>query len=57
MYSMLKGDRPRRPNLHKVSDAIWYMIERCWQSLPSQCMSIGEVVELLVAELHRVYDS
>ena len=51
MYSMLKGDRPHRPAHPEISDGIWNMIEKCWHHIPSQRMSIGEVVGILVAEL------
>jgi hypothetical protein len=50
-YSMLNGVRPPRPNLHKISDRVWYMVERCWHNVPSERMPAGEVVDLLQAEL------
>ena len=56
MYSMLKGDRPPRPNHQEVSDRIWYMIERCWHVVPSERMSIGEVIVLLETELQQAHD-
>ncbi|KAF9645215.1 kinase-like protein [Thelephora ganbajun] len=48
-YSMLTGDRPSQPDNHEISDRLWDMIERCWDSMPSKRMSVGEVVGLLEA--------
>ncbi|KAF9651178.1 kinase-like protein [Thelephora ganbajun] len=56
-YSMLNGDRPPRPDHPEVSDRVWYMIERCWNRIPSERMSIGGAVDLLEAELRRIPDS
>lgn len=50
-YSMLNGARPPWPNHHEISDRVWYMVERCWHNVPSKRMSVGEVVDLLEAEL------
>ncbi|KAF9644638.1 hypothetical protein BDM02DRAFT_3102592, partial [Thelephora ganbajun] len=49
-YSMLRGDRPPRPNHHGISDPLWDMIERCWDSVPSKRMSVAEVLNLLGTE-------
>ena len=56
MYSMLKGDRPDRPNDQGITDVIWRMVEQCWDFIPSQRMSSGEVVRLLVEELQQIFD-
>lgn len=56
-HSMLKGARPPRPDHHEVSDRVWGMIERCWESVPSRRVPAREVVELLEAELRQTSDS
>jgi len=56
-YSMLSGDRPLRPNHREISDRVWHLIERCWHNVPSERMSVGEVVTLLETELRRISDS
>lgn len=56
-YSVLRGDRPHRPNHHVISDAIWHIVERSWHGVLSQRMSIEKVVGLLAAEEQCVYDS
>lgn len=50
-HSMLKGVRPQRPNGHRISDRMWYIIEHCWHSEPSERISIEEAVSLLETEL------
>ena len=57
VHSMLTGDRLNRPNHNKISDAMWHMVEQCWHRVPSQRMSIEEVVRLLSAELGQTHDS
>ena len=52
-YSMLSGARPSRQNHHKIPDRVWYMIEQCWHNVPSERMSVEEVVNLLEIELRR----
>ena len=52
-YSMLNGARPPRPNHHEMSDRLWYLIERCWHSVPSERMPAGEAADLLETELGR----
>ncbi|KAF9644623.1 kinase-like protein [Thelephora ganbajun] len=49
-YLILKGDRPPRPDHHEISDRLWDIIERCWDSVPSKRMSVTEVVNLLEIE-------
>lgn len=51
MHAMLNGDRPSRRNDHEISDRVWYMIQRCWHSVPSRRMSVREAVDLLEIEL------
>lgn len=52
-YSMLDGLRPPRPNDPELSDQIWEMINRCWDNVPSQRMTIADVVSVLEAELRN----
>jgi len=52
-YMMSKGDRPSRPNHHGISDRVWYVIERCWNNVPAERMSIREATTLLETELLR----
>ena len=44
---ILSGARPPRPGHHQISDRVWGIIERCWQSVPSKRMLAGEAVSLL----------
>ncbi|KAF9779523.1 kinase-like domain-containing protein [Thelephora terrestris] len=53
-YSMLKGNRPPRPSRQEISDRLWYMVERCWHAVPTQRISIGELVDLLETELRHL---
>lgn len=57
VHSMLSGARPPRPGHQDVSDQVWCMIERCWQSVTSKSVLAGEVVDLLEGELRRISDS
>ena len=52
-YSMLSGARPSRPNYHEISDQMWYLIEQCWDSVPSRRLSVGEAAGILEKELGR----
>lgn len=52
-YMMSKGNRPSRPNHHGISDRVWYVIERCWNNVPAERMSIREATTLLETELLR----
>jgi len=52
-YSMLSGARPPRPDHHEISDGVWYMIEQCWDGVPSRRLSIGEVISILETESGR----
>jgi len=56
-YSMLSGDRPLRQNHQEISVPLWYMIERCWHSVPSKRMTAGETLNLLETELRSQSDS
>jgi len=49
--SMLSGTRPPRPDNHAVTDVLWYMIERCWHTIPSRRITASEVVDLLLEDL------
>ncbi|KAF9647214.1 kinase-like protein [Thelephora ganbajun] len=53
-YLMLRGDRPPRPDHHKVSGSVWQMIQSCWNPVASRRMPIEEVVTLLEVELSRI---
>ncbi|KAL2920383.1 hypothetical protein HK105_200456 [Polyrhizophydium stewartii] len=44
------GERPDRPK--RVPDALWRIIERCWQADPAGRLSVGEVVATLKALPH-----
>lgn len=46
-YSMVNGARPQRQHHQRISGRVWYIIERCWHNLPSERMSVSEVVNLL----------
>ena len=49
---MVKGGyRPPRPKNHHLSDGIWEMIKRCWDSDKSKRPKITEVIAILEAEL------
>jgi len=52
-YSMLSGARPPRPDNHDIPDRVWDVIERCWDSVPSRRLSVGEAVRILETELGR----
>ena len=56
-YSMLTGVRPSRQTRHNIPDRVWYMMERCWNDVPSKRMSAEEVVNLLETELSLISTS
>jgi len=55
-HSMLNGARPPRTNSNEITDQVWYIIERCWDNVPSKRMSAGQVAILLEIESLRVSD-
>ena len=53
VYLMLEGSRPPRPDDPELSDRVWDMINLCWESTPSQRITIADVVYVLETELKR----
>ena len=41
------NERPPRPGHQELSDQLWEMIQKCWQTNPSQRPTIREVVKFL----------
>lgn len=54
MHLMFIGSRPPRPDRGEVSDAVWNIIQCCWDPVGPRRIEIDEVVTLLEAELHDV---
>lgn len=52
--SVIRGPRPPRPVHREISDPIWRVIESCWHDVASMRMLVGEVVDLLEAELRYI---
>ena len=50
MYSVLNGGLPDRSENPQLSDRMWKMIRRCWQSNPAERMTLSEVIAVLEAE-------
>lgn len=53
-HLMLKGSRPPRPDNREVSNAVWHMIQSCWDPAVPRRMQVEEVVTILKAELIRI---